>query len=1383
MALPRLDLDIEAQTNSVTETQSAIISPSTPNAASPQLPISADLQPQATDTNQYHNGNASAAQTADNSQRDENQGDSSDGLWSIYLTESEKQDAEVLESWKGDTNGILVFTGLFSATVAAFIIESYKKLSPDSGDMTNALLIQISQQFVDFSHGKPLANVAVQSGQPFKPRASAVRVNVFWFLSLILSLSCALSATLMQQWARRYQELAQRHGAFHRRGRMRAYIFDGIHRFGMARAVATMPTLLHISVFLFFAGLVEFLFPIYTTVAYATLGCIMVFALAYAILTVLPTIRLNCPYGTPLSGFTWLISQLSMIGFYWAILNLEGLFRISLSKLWCLDSQHAPETHGLKRRRETLEQQVKIRRQWFSQGLRKTVELGAYRAESRVVTNALVWTLAALDEDKEIEDFAARVPGFFDSRVVPDAKLAILPLMSHQPNTDPILGSRLYDLLKTCIPETSILDEKTRQNRLRVCMKCLWSFAKACNQLGPQVLPSYFQNALASPEITRVRAEKDTGVRVIGRCFAALIANKLATDLESRTSPISRGKLASLSAILGTKSSDVELLLIQPGAVALVNMTSLMFDDADGLVTRITPSGVLDVVQQTLDVLSQALSSQQNAEAQLDQPIAMINGSDGVFECTLKSHLLHLLNTCMVTSPLTERVRTRCLRVCLKGLWYFGRTFNQPGNSVPFSSHGCVAFTNPEMIRRVREQHDLAVRVIGRCVEALVVNKLAADIKSRNVPVSDDELACLSAILGTKSLDVMILLNHPGAIEFTNMIFLALDDLYSSASASARVSSDIPDVVKQTFGVLSRALPNKLDTVMPLYQTGPLVDVSNGTSPPTAAMYRRVLRAWMMNLWHFTRELNEPQGPNSVPLPSYVRAAFTNQEMTRRIREERDLAVRVIGRCVGALVVNKLAADINSRNVPVTTDELACLSAILGTKSHDDVKLLLSHQGAIEFTNMVFLTLDDFYSFTHEKLPSCVLDVVQKTSIALSQGLPLELIDRMRINQTDYLVNISDVTPPLTAEIYRSVLRGWMMNLWHFTGVFNGHENSVPLPSYLPSYVCAAFANPEMSRRIREERDLAARVIGRCAEVLVVNKLAADIKSRVPAQVTNNELACLSATLGTKSCDTSHLLNHIGAIEFTNMVFFILDDFYSFTHETVPSDVLKVVRQTSGALSRVGALPPEFELNTRMQLNLTDTLMSDSDGTSPLTADMYRSVLRMWMENLWHCIRWYYEPGDSVPLSSPLWIAFASPEMTRRIHEGRDLTIRVIGRCIEALVISKLAADINSRNDIPVCDDDQELVCLATILGAKNRDVMILLSHPGAIEFTMMVFLALDNLYPFTPETVPLYVLDVVRQTFGVLSQALPAELNAKMPLGQTDTLIRVPNGAFFVRG
>jgi hypothetical protein len=168
-------------------------------------------------------------------------------------------------------------------------------------------------------------------------------------------------------------------------------------------------------------------------------------------------------------------------------------------------------------------------------------------------------------------------------------------------------------------------------------------------------------------------------------------------------------------------------------------------------------------------------------------------------------------------------------------------------------------------------------------------------------------------------------------------------------------------------------------------------------------MYRSALRMWMKNLWHFTREYNAPW---SSVLPSYVYIAFTNPEMTRRIREERDLSVRVIGRCVEALVVNNLVANINVL-VTGNDDELACLSAILGTKSND-VELLLRNPGTIQFTNMVFLALDDFYSFTRETVPLHVLDVVQQTFSALSQALPHELAAEMRLNQTDTLMNISD---------------------------------------------------------------------------------------------------------------------------------------------------------------------------------------------------------------------------------------------------------------------------------------------------------------------------------------------------------------------------------------
>ncbi|KAI9455573.1 hypothetical protein BJY52DRAFT_636244 [Lactarius psammicola] len=693
--------DIEAQVHSVAEhrpasatatprrPQPAVAQPTTttaiPQTTNPTHSNIADAQPQATSTNDRPHGDEHPPQIAGNpdSQQGEKYGDPSDGLWSMYLTEAEKQDKDVTESWKGDTEGILVFTGLFSATVAAFIIESYKKLSPDPSDTTNALLTQLSGQIFNISNGIPLASVTAQRSQPFKPTASAVRVNVLWILSLVLSLTCALSATLMQQWARRYQELAQHHGAPHRRARMRAYVFDGISKFGMTRAVATMPTILHISVFLFFTGLVDFLFPIDTTISHFTLGCVVAFALAYTLLTVLPNLYLNCPYATPLSGFTWRLSHFSMAAVLKTALRIEAIFYNPLLRLWNRANQRGTGP-DIERWREALKNQVKVHQQWFSDGLRKSIERNAKDAPSTVVASALEWTLTALDEDKEMETFAAGVPGFFDSRTVPDATLAILPLMSEKSSTDAVLGSCLYDLLKTCMPEASLLNDGARKSRLRVCLKCLCYFGRAYNQSGAfEPMPSYFPRTLASPEIIRcIQTDRDPVIRVMGLCFGALVVTNLVADVKPSTdsnAQISDEQLACLSAILGTESRDVRLCLTQPGIIQLASMISLALDDAASLAANVVPSDVLDVVQHTLDILSQTLPAEETIELPPDWSSARINISGGRFDPFIVSHLRDLLQMCISgSSPLTDEVRKACLRMCLKSLWYYAKCTISP---------------------------------------------------------------------------------------------------------------------------------------------------------------------------------------------------------------------------------------------------------------------------------------------------------------------------------------------------------------------------------------------------------------------------------------------------------------------------------------------------------------------------------------------------------------------------------------------------------------------------------------------------------------------------------------------------------------------------------
>jgi len=257
-----------------------------------------------------------------------------------------------------------------------------------------------------------------------------------------------------------------------------------------------------------------------------------------------------------------------------------------------------------------LEKRVNKHKQWFLDGLQRSIELYATEAPQPVDANVLEWTFTALVEnnnsDKEIENIAAWVPEFFDIYARSAASGATLPLTSDQPPTNPIFkfGFRLHHLLKTCIPGTSDLTEEERKRRLRVSLKCLWCWVKAYNQNSAS-LPSYFP--LPNPDITRrLQAEEDPTAGMIGRCFGALVAKKLAADVSSDHSSDVRvrdAKLASLSAILGSTSTEVDTFLSQPGTIGLANIVSLTSSEMNTLVTESVPPEVLYIFQTTVDIL------------------------------------------------------------------------------------------------------------------------------------------------------------------------------------------------------------------------------------------------------------------------------------------------------------------------------------------------------------------------------------------------------------------------------------------------------------------------------------------------------------------------------------------------------------------------------------------------------------------------------------------------------------------------------------------------------------------------------------------------------------------------------------------------------------
>ena len=390
-----------------------------------------------------------------------------------------------------------------------------------------------------------------------------------------------------------------------------------------------------------------------------------------------------------------------------------------------------------------------------------------------------------------------------------------------------------------------------------------------------------------------------------------------------------------------------------------------------------------------------------------------------------------------------------------------------------------------------------------------------------------------------------------------------------------------------------------------------------GTSSLTATMYRDVLRAWMKSLWYFTRESNKSE--NLMPLPSYIRAAFANPEMTRRLREERDLAVRVMGRCVQALVVKKLTADIRSRNAPINTgDELVCLSIILGTESHE-ASLCLGQPGTIELVNLASLALGDVSSLRADQMPPDTRSVFQQTFTTLSPTLPVQGNAGLALGQTIPLVNVSDdkyestivhrlndllkmcvpSSSSLIEEVRTSHLRMCLKTLWHCAKAY--HQIS----DLLPSYFALMFARPEIIHHLRTEQDAAVRITGCCFGALVASKLVDALEPPISlgSPIPNADVACISAILGTEHRDDLFSPNQLHLINFRNIVSLMSSEIDTlFTSEGIPADLLVIAQNTLYVIANslrdsifvLGGLPREQgRLLREMYSDVEDALSSD----------------------------------------------------------------------------------------------------------------------------------------------------------------------------------------------
>ncbi|KAF7350266.1 hypothetical protein MVEN_01330500 [Mycena venus] len=359
-------------------------------------------------------------------------------LWAVYISEAEKYDKSLVESWKSDMEGMLIFAGLFSASLTAFLIESYKTLNPDPNDSTNMLLNQISQQLAAASNGTPFQ--IAQSTPKFSAPATSIICNALWFTSLGLSLTCALIATLLEQWARDFIHRADMRSAPVIRARIFSYLYYGLKRFNMHAVVDIIPLLLHASLLFFLAGLVAFLIPVNSTMTAIAGANLLIVAAIYSILTILPLYYLDCPYRTPLSGAFWRLWR-----------KVERIFSRAVSA-------NSSEGESVPFHEETV---VEV----MSRSAMTNSEARDYRA--------LVWTVKSLADDMELEPFVEAIP---DALWRPNLQITYARHVRGLLEDRGVqLLFRVKGLCDSC--STGLLPPDLGKRRLLACYKALWAIS------------------------------------------------------------------------------------------------------------------------------------------------------------------------------------------------------------------------------------------------------------------------------------------------------------------------------------------------------------------------------------------------------------------------------------------------------------------------------------------------------------------------------------------------------------------------------------------------------------------------------------------------------------------------------------------------------------------------------------------------------------------------------------------------------------------------------------------------------------------------------------------------------------------------------------------
>ena len=328
---------------------------------------------------------------------------------------------------------------------------SIQDLRPNPLD-TSVYLANIYQILADPNVTVPRTSVPspVPILPPFSPPRYAIWVNSLWFLSLVISLTCAVLATSLHQWSRRYIRYTQpARCTSEERARIRAFFADGVSKMHLPRAVEALPALIHLSLFLFFAGLAVFLFNINHGVFTSVIWWIGLFSMAYVWITVMPIFWHDSPYYAPLSSAVWLLHAFIPYALYSALAFITHTF---------CSVQAWEHFRGLRKHYHV----------WMLGGVRKAAEATALDQSQGFYLGILDWTIGTLGEDDTLEKFFEAIPGFFNSELEGIRKI---DFRSHRPLHEK-LRNALNGFLSRTLSSNSIM-ESVKERRLNIYLNAI----------------------------------------------------------------------------------------------------------------------------------------------------------------------------------------------------------------------------------------------------------------------------------------------------------------------------------------------------------------------------------------------------------------------------------------------------------------------------------------------------------------------------------------------------------------------------------------------------------------------------------------------------------------------------------------------------------------------------------------------------------------------------------------------------------------------------------------------------------------------------------------------------------------------------------------------